>query len=157
MFSAAHCRWAFQWFSWYCSSCFDSCCDSFPRTYNYWGSVRSREFSYTVSVRSRECLMVHSVYGQALPYFIRYLVFIPGKADQTDHSVWLFFCCKKNCPLQESHRLFSVRFLYSMHSSEDVLQISHFVWISHNKVWDILYSSRNSTNFTTSNQFYKCT
>ena len=54
VFSAAHCRWAFQWFSWYCSSCFDSCCDSFPRTYNYWGSVRSREFSYTHCVRSRE-------------------------------------------------------------------------------------------------------
>ena len=54
VFSAAHCRWSFQWFSWYCSSCFDSCCDSFPRTYNYWGSVRSREFSYTVCVRSRE-------------------------------------------------------------------------------------------------------
>ena len=54
VFSAAHCRWSFQWFSWYCSSCFDSCCDSFPRTYNYWGCVRSREFSYTVCVRSRE-------------------------------------------------------------------------------------------------------
>ena len=37
-----------DWFSWYCSSCFDSCSDSFPRSYNYWGCVRlSTSFLFT--------------------------------------------------------------------------------------------------------------
>ena len=54
-----------DWFSWYCSSCFDSCCDSFPRTYNYWGCVRLREFPYTLCVRSREFrYTLHCVCGQ---------------------------------------------------------------------------------------------